>query len=75
MKRKAEQEAQASEARALKTLKAQKEMSETDLVFGTVLANGKEDSMSGMGIKDEAMGMLFGGKGLKDVGIGLDSVE
>ncbi|KAK4689232.1 cyclin H, partial [Tremellales sp. Uapishka_1] len=83
IKRKAEQEASAAEARAVKTIKAQKEMSARDSVFGEVLTripahdgvtagDGVGMSETGMGIKAEGNGLVFGGKGLKDVGEGLD---
>jgi len=71
IKRKAEQEASAAEARAVKVVKIKKEMSDRDMVFGPIVGREtKEDT--GMGIKDEAMGMVSGGKGLKDVGAELE---
>lgn len=83
LKRKADQEATVAAARAAKTLKIQKEMSDREAVFGGLIGRNplhpqqeehrgdgpKSMGASGMGIKAESGGMMFGGEGLKDVGL------
>ena len=84
IKHKQQVEAEAAAQKAAKSLKTQKEMSDTDMVFGDVIRKplsprltlpsprGKMErsalSQTGMGVKDDANGLVAAGKGLLDVG-------
>lgn len=74
-------EVERAEKRAAKIAKAQHEMGSKDVLFGPLV--GQEGlhpgahhmGESGMGIPAESGGLMFGGEGLKDVGITLDDSD
>jgi len=83
LKRKREQEISTAAAKAAKTMKAKADQSDREMVFGNVMKQERtplsprvtvpvdrntRDGDSGMGVKDEAMGFVSGGKGLTEVG-------
>lgn len=80
-KRIRDQETAKVEKRAAKIAKAQHEMGSQDMLFGPLVGqeglHPGEHHMgeSGMGIPAESGGLMFGGEGLKDVGITLDDSD
>jgi cyclin H len=78
-KRLAEHQAKAAEKRAIKLEAARKEMSKRETIFGPIVGaphphpGVSHMGESGMGIPAESGGMLFGGEGLLDVAMSLDS--
>lgn len=89
MKRKKEQDTTAVAAKAAKSLKALRDQSDRETVFGDIIqpdrkplsprvtvavdrgrtrGDGVPLQENEMGVKDEAMGMVVGGNGLREVG-------
>ncbi|KAJ9125301.1 hypothetical protein QFC22_000257 [Naganishia vaughanmartiniae] len=80
-KRIQEREIAAAERRAAKIAKAQHEMDPGEMLFGPLVGqeglhkNEHHMGESGMGIPAESGGLVFGGEGLRDVGMTLDDSD
>ncbi len=73
----ADRQAKLAEKRAVKVAAARKEMSARDAMFGPIVGASHGHSgnphmtESGMGVAAESGGLVFGGEGLRDVGMDL----